>query len=60
MENKNEYLTPDEAAQRIGVHSSTIRQWIRKGILPAKKIGLRGYTIKISDLDKMIQPTKKE
>jgi excisionase family DNA binding protein len=34
-------ITCLEAAQRLGVHVSTIREWIRVGRLPAYRLGKR-------------------
>jgi len=40
----------------MGVNDSTIRRWIYKGILPAKRIGPRLIQISQSDLDALKQP----
>lgn len=34
-------LTCEEAAERLGIHVSTIRAWIRQGRIPAYKLGQR-------------------
>jgi len=43
-------LSTEEAAERLGVAGSRIRQLIAEGRLPAKKIG-GGYVILSKDLD---------
>lgn len=40
----------------MGVNDSTIRRWIHKGILPAKRVGPRLIHISKSDLDALKQP----
>ena len=45
------YLTVDEAAERVGVHPSTIRRWIDTGRLSAYRLGPKRIGIKHSDLD---------
>jgi excisionase family DNA binding protein len=41
-------LTVDQASERLGVHESTVRRWVRKGELPAVR---RGRTIRIDRAD---------
>jgi excisionase family DNA binding protein len=38
---KNTFLTVPETAALIRVHTVTLRDWIRAGILPAARIGNR-------------------
>lgn len=35
------FLSLDEASDRLGVHVSTFRQWIRDGLVPAYRVGQR-------------------
>ncbi|GEM_PF-249167 len=49
----SEFLTVEEAAARLRVHSQTLLRWIKEGKLPSIKIG-RSYRIKPRDLDKLI------
>ena len=54
------YLTVDEAAEFAGVSTRTIRRWISKGILPAKRMGPTFVRIGINDLRSVfvdIEPT---
>jgi excisionase family DNA binding protein len=44
-----ETLTVDQAADRIGVHASTIRKRIKDGSLPVQRVG-RAIRIKAVDL----------
>lgn len=43
-------VTVQQAAKIKGVHSETIRRWIREDRLPAVKLGLMWY-IKLGDLN---------
>jgi excisionase family DNA binding protein len=52
---KTTYLNVYEAAEYVGLHYQTIRQWIRKGRLPALKLG-REFRVTKADLDAMYQP----
>jgi excisionase family DNA binding protein len=48
----NETLTVEQAAERLGVHVSTIRKRIKEKALPTQRIG-RAIRIKAADLDVM-------
>jgi excisionase family DNA binding protein len=51
-----ELLTLDEASKYLKCHPNTLRQWDRKGILPAIRIGERkARRYKKEDLEKFIQ-----
>lgn len=47
----NESLSVEQAAERLGVHVSTIRKRIKENALPHQRIG-RVIRIKASDLDR--------
>ena len=34
-------LTLDEAATRLGINVSTMRDWVREGLIPAYRVGQR-------------------
>ncbi len=51
------FLTPSEIAQKLNVSTYTVREWIKKGILPASKFP-RAVRVSSSDLDKFILSRK--
>ena len=51
-----EYLTPEEAAEALGIHVQTMRAYIRSGRLPAFRLaGERAIRILRSDLEKVLE-----
>jgi excisionase family DNA binding protein len=52
-------LTPEEAAARLSVHVETLRRLIRRGELPARKIG-RMWRIDARDLAALAAPQSNE
>jgi excisionase family DNA binding protein len=53
---ESEYITPTEAAARLGVTRQAIYQWIREGRLEAKRFGsLRGMRIPRVALDEFVR-----
>jgi excisionase family DNA binding protein len=48
------YISPAQAAQRLGVTKETIRAYITKGKLPAKKLPGGYYRISVIDLEEML------
>lgn len=48
------FLTVDQVAAKLQVRSTTIREWIRKGQLPAVKLG-RIYRIEPEQLERFIK-----
>jgi excisionase family DNA binding protein len=47
--------TPD-AARYLGVHVETVRNWARKGVIPAAKLGNRGgFRFRREDLDRFLE-----
>jgi len=58
-ENKNgrEYLTPEEAAEALGIHVQTMRAYIRSGRVSAFRLaGERAIRILRADLEKILEP----
>lgn len=54
-----EYLTPDEAAEALGIHVQTMRAYIRSERLPAFRLaGERAIRILRSDLAKVLEPLR--
>lgn len=51
-----EYLAVAEAAVILSVSESTIWRWIRRGDLPAYRIGPRSVRVKREDLERRVTP----
>jgi excisionase family DNA binding protein len=52
-----EYLTPEEAAEVLGIHVQTMRAYIRSGRLPAFRLaGERAIRLFRADLEKVLEP----
>jgi excisionase family DNA binding protein len=52
-----EYLTPEEAAEALGIHVQTMRAYVRNGRVPAYRVaGERAIRIRRPDLDKVLEP----
>lgn len=51
------YLSPEDAAARVGVSTQTIRRRIKDGSLPAYRLGPRLLRIDTDDLDALYSPT---
>jgi excisionase family DNA binding protein len=52
-----EYLTPEEAAETLGIHVQTMRAYIRSERLPAFRLaGERAIRILRTDLEKVLEP----
>lgn len=51
-------LSPEQAAEKMGVCTRTILFWVREGRLPAKKYGRRTIRIRESDLADFVMPEK--
>ncbi|MBV9367574.1 MAG: helix-turn-helix domain-containing protein, partial [Solirubrobacterales bacterium] len=54
------WLTVAEIADELRVNPATVRLWISKGRLPAKRAGQRKLLIRRSDLDRMLEVAKGE
>jgi excisionase family DNA binding protein len=54
------WLTVAEIAAELRVNPATVRLWISKGTLPAKRIGRRKLFILRSDLDQMLDRAQSE
>jgi len=52
-----EYLSPEEAAEVLGIHVQTLRAYIRSGKLPAHRLaGERAIRIRRKDLEAVLEP----
>ncbi len=49
------WLTVAEIAEELRVNPATVRLWVSKGTLPAKRAGRRKLMIRRSDLDRMLE-----
>jgi excisionase family DNA binding protein len=45
----------DTAARLTDTSTDTLRDWIKKGLLPAAKVG-RAYRIRVRDLEALVAP----
>lgn len=51
---EQEWLTVDQIAKEVGVSEETVRNWIRKKLLKAYKLG-RDYKIKREDFNEFLE-----
>jgi excisionase family DNA binding protein len=52
-----DYLSPEDAAEALGIHVQTVRAYIRTGKLPALRLaGERAIRIRRSDLETVLEP----
>src|ERR1019366_10348638 len=54
------WLTVAEIAEELRANPATVRLWVSKGTLPAKRAGQRKLLIRRSDLDRMLAVTRGE
>lgn len=50
------YLSQEDAAERLGVTTRSIRRWIAEGVIPASRIGNKVVRIRESDLEAALRP----
>ena len=56
-----DYLTPEDAAEELGVHVQTMRAYIRSGRMPAFRLaGERAIRILRTDLEKVLEPLNED
>jgi excisionase family DNA binding protein len=56
-ESSRDYLSPEQAAEALGLHAQTVRAYIRSGKLPAMRVaGERAIRIRREDLEKVLEP----
>jgi len=53
MNESSEILFVEEVADRVRTSATTVRKWIRRGQLPARRIGRR-LLVRRADLDRLI------
>lgn len=54
MEIIEKWSTLEEVADHLGVSKDTIRNWIRKEVIPHYRVG-KQYRFKLSEIDKWIE-----
>lgn len=54
-----DFVTPEEIIAELKIAKSTLYGWIRRGILPAVKVGDL-YRIRRADYEAFKRPTKKQ
>jgi len=55
MTSTSTYISIDDAASRLGVHSKTVRKWVAAGHVPAYRLGPKVLRIKLADLEAMVE-----
>lgn len=55
MDEQQRYFTPQEIADRLGVHLQTVRKWYRSGKLGCYKLGHRDIRISQEQLDAFLK-----
>lgn len=58
MSANTDFLTIAAAAERRGVHHSTIRRWVREGLLPAMRLSDGSLRVSATDLDAVRPPER--
>ena len=59
MSKLDEYVRIAEAAEHLGVHRNTLRNWGRSGKIPEYRHPVNNYRLfKVSDLEKLLQRTE--
>ncbi len=56
MREETRWLTSQEAAEYLQVHQETVRNWARKGVIPAAKLGNRGgFRFRREDVERFLE-----
>jgi excisionase family DNA binding protein len=54
------WMTTSDAARYLGVHVETLRNWARKGVIPAAKLGNRGgFRFRRQELDRFLESRRR-
>lgn len=48
-------ITFEDAAEMLGVHVNTVRNWVKKGLLPVRRFGPRRLRLLPEDVHKVIE-----
>lgn len=55
MEQDHQFVTVEDAAQRIGVHEQTVRRWLRSGQMLGTLINRQtGYRIRKDEVERVL------
>ena len=54
MAEQDDLLTAEAVSEELQVTVQTVRRWIRDGVLPGRRIGLRQWRVKRSDLRRFV------
>ena len=54
MAEQDDLLTAEAVGAELQVTVQTVRRWIRDGVLPGRRIGLRQWRVKRSDLRRFV------
>jgi excisionase family DNA binding protein len=49
----SDFLTVDDVAKRLKLNPQTVRRWIRRGLLPAAKLGGKEWRVRMEDLERV-------
>jgi excisionase family DNA binding protein len=52
---EQEYLTPDQAAEKLQIHPKTVRRLLNEGKLPGQRVGGRHWRISAASLRNYIE-----
>ena len=58
MENSDNYINIEDAAEYLGVKTSTIRTWIKKKNMPSHRVGGKLLKFKRSEIDEWVNSEK--
>lgn len=57
---QNEYLTPEQAAEKLQVSRATVLDWLRAGKLRGAKLGYRTWRITGAEIDALMERQQPE
>jgi excisionase family DNA binding protein len=56
MEDREDYVTVEDAAELLGVHPQTVRRWLREERMRGTLLSRRaGYRIRRSEVDRVLE-----
>jgi excisionase family DNA binding protein len=54
MNTTSKYMSPKEVASELEVSQATVVRWVRNGVIPAKRFGLRIIKILRSEVERFV------